>query len=461
MWSCRQRRSFSGNFERVAVHGTAPKKKKKNQKRKKAKQKQKQTEKNNKKKEKTMKFFKALLTSAYLIQSVFAECEHEEAVPYIRVIITAPGENDPNFAAVKNAFEDAASRWSEIIKTDLPDITLRNNVDLSNRCGQQGAVLQAGETVDNVIIFAEVRNIDGPGGILGQAGACVFNRVNNVLFPRVGSMTFDINDLGRNFDAVVLHEMGHVLGIGNNQWRQNLRGSRQDPRYVGQGGFQGFQDSGGSGQLDVENVGGGGTALAHWRTSSLSDELMTGFLNNQEQKISKITVGSLADLGYDVDDSKADSFVVPGARRLEGISQEEHDHQHARNLEDADASEWEVNTWPDISKEAAFLGPDGTFIASTEDLSESNTGLIIGSGLGGAFVALTVAGAIVTIRNRRMSNGGAQVTTSKAMSANARFPSSGSSGYSSASSKSSRSPQMKSNRSPSRNNGQGQGRLYV
>lgn len=380
-----------------------------------------------------MKFFTGALLGLACLQNVAAQpgCPGEPAVPFIEVIITQnQAQNAETRTAIENAFINAAARWSEIIKTDLPDITLRNNVDLSNRCGQAGAVLPAGKTVNNVIIFAEVRNIDGRGRILGQAGACVFNRVNGVLFPRAGSMTFDVNDVnpGPNFDAVVLHEMGHVLGIGNNQWRNLLRGVNNDPRYVGQNGLRGFADSGGQGQIDVEDIGGGGTALAHWRTSTFQDELMTGFLNNQVQKISSMTVGSLKDIGYDVDDSKADAFTVPGARRLEGISEEELGHNHARNLADPENFGWEKSTTPDISEEAAFLGPDGTYIASTKGLlqeEESNAGLIAGAGFAGAFIALAAAGAVVTIRNRQAA--GAQVGTISASSSSSSSHRSGSS----------------------------------
>src|SRR5919205_2868648 len=52
----------------------------------------------------------------------------------------------------KNAFKAAADRWSRIIVGDLPSV----QVD--------------GELIDDVLIEAQGSNIDGPSGILGQAG---------------------------------------------------------------------------------------------------------------------------------------------------------------------------------------------------------------------------------------------------------------------------------------------------
>src|SRR6266481_6034696 len=54
--------------------------------------------------------------------------------------------------AQKNAFKKAAQRWSQVIVGDLP------------------AVVIGGQAIDDVLIEASGTPIDGPGGILGQAG---------------------------------------------------------------------------------------------------------------------------------------------------------------------------------------------------------------------------------------------------------------------------------------------------
>ena len=54
--------------------------------------------------------------------------------------------------AQKNAFKAAADRWAKVIVGDLPSV----RVD--------------GEVIDDLLILAQGTDIDGPRGILGQAG---------------------------------------------------------------------------------------------------------------------------------------------------------------------------------------------------------------------------------------------------------------------------------------------------
>jgi len=76
-----------------------------------------------------------------------------------------------------------------------------------------GVELTSSIAVDDLLIFASVTTIDGPGGILGQAGPCGFDSNGQV---RLGQMVFDIADFSTliadgTAQATVLHEMIHVL----------------------------------------------------------------------------------------------------------------------------------------------------------------------------------------------------------------------------------------------------------
>src|SRR2546423_5760088 len=116
----------------------------------------------------------------------------------------------------KAAFKFAADRWSKVIVGDLP------------------AVMVDGELIDDVLIIAEGADIDGPGGILGQAGPTVLRPKNAgaaAFLPAKGEMTFDTADLAQmeangTLKDGITHEMGHVLGIGT-VWTQQkvLRGA--------------------------------------------------------------------------------------------------------------------------------------------------------------------------------------------------------------------------------------------
>jgi len=227
----------------------------------------------------------------------------------------------PPIALVQEAFQAAAERLRTAIIGDLPDLAVQN-LDVSRCGGGAGATLT--ETVDDIIIFASVAPIDGVGRVLGRAGACLIR--TGALQTLVGQMQFDDADLqalltsGR-FEAVVLHEMLHVVGIGS-LWRlRNLvEGSGTgDPRYAGaiardRCGVVGFALACGS-SVPLENTGVGGTAEVHWRESVFDRELMTGFAETTaDMPLSVLTLGSLADMGFVVNERAADPFRNAAAR---------------------------------------------------------------------------------------------------------------------------------------------------
>ncbi len=212
------------------------------------------------------------------------------------------------------AFEAAEATWESIITGYQID-------DIDNT---------------NVTIDVNLSNIDGPGGTLGSAGpdTAKFNAANSAvtstfLYTSTGSMTFDTSDTGAlemagSFNSVILHEMGHVLGIGT-LWSSSRVGiaGRQElytnnsGQYTGAFGLAAYNsefDQTGS-FVPVELGGGGGTANGHWNEvdggagatgivsnitgQDFRDELMTGWLNSP-LFISSLTTESMRDLGYTV-----------------------------------------------------------------------------------------------------------------------------------------------------------------
>ncbi len=70
-----------------------------------------------------------------------------------------------------------------------------------------------------VSIDASISFIDGPGGTLGQAGPDSGFVEGSFLYTATGFMEFDSADVptldgNGTFDAVILHEMAHVMGFG-------------------------------------------------------------------------------------------------------------------------------------------------------------------------------------------------------------------------------------------------------
>lgn len=206
-------------------------------------------------------------------------------------------------AAVASVFQAAAARWSQIIVGDVPDATYN------------------GVRVDDVRIDASAISIDGAGGILGQAGPDRFRSGSSL--PYHGVMQFDSADLAQlqsqgTLLAVIEHEMGHVLGIGTIWSNRGLLvgAGTSNPLFVGAQATAAYNQIFGTqaSGVPVENSGGSGTRDSHWRESILKSELMTGYLGpGTHIPISRITVGSLADMGYTVNYAAADSFTASGA----------------------------------------------------------------------------------------------------------------------------------------------------
>ena len=212
----------------------------------------------------------------------------------------------------EQVFEDAAGRWEEIIIGDEPSVQGPIPSGFGGLPDIEG-------TIDDIFIEVALAQIDGPGGILGQAGPR-FVRSDNFL-SLTGVMFFDVDDLDalEQFDLleeVIVHEMGHVLGVGT-LWnvapffdRTLIADTETDPYFLGQKANVHWNAEGGTLELPVEDQGGPGTRLGHWRESALDNELMTGFINLGENPLSRITAGSMKDLGYKAA-NRGEKFNLP------------------------------------------------------------------------------------------------------------------------------------------------------
>lgn len=199
-------------------------------------------------------------------------------------------------ASQQALFSSAADRWSQIIIGDIADV-----------------VVPGFGWVDDVVIDASAPAIDGVGNILGQAGPS-FVRTGSFL-PARGTMSFDSADIvnmeasGQLFD-VILHEMGHVLGIGTIWSNLGLitGAGGANPQFTGINALNAYNAMFGlaAASVPVENTGGPGTADAHWRETVFGNELMTGFID-ATNPVSIVTVASLSDLGYAINMNASDA----------------------------------------------------------------------------------------------------------------------------------------------------------
>lgn len=208
------------------------------------------------------------------------------------------------------AFRSAADRWTRMIIGDLPSVLVDN------------------EVIDDVLILAQGTPIDGPGGILGQAGPTALRPASAgvaAFLPAKGIMSFDTADLEKmeaegTLNDVITHEMGHVLGIGTIWPHKSLlrRAGSSNPTFAGRNAMREFGRLKGSAprRVPVENSGGQGTRDSHWRETVFRNELMSGFIAGAGNPISRMTVASLQDLGYTVDLAAAEPYTLPNLQDL-------------------------------------------------------------------------------------------------------------------------------------------------
>jgi hypothetical protein len=233
-------------------------------------------------------------------------------------------------ASQSAALDAAVDRWEAVIGAGLPG----DFVDFDPEEFPDGAFCDRFTgSVDDLTIRVVVGAIDGPGGIAGRAGYCTsrgfeFGGGYGRDLPTYGQLILDQEDLdlvegAGALDDLVAHEIGHVLGIGTSgRWQGNIFPvDETDLRLFVLGGLELWRNYGGDGFPPVENVGQPGSILAHWRESSLGDELMTPFFSlSRPNPLSALSVSFLGEFGYSVDLDAADPFtppaVSPGAPML-------------------------------------------------------------------------------------------------------------------------------------------------
>ena len=228
----------------------------------------------------------------------------------------------------RNALQRAATRWERILTTSLPDADFSTQQYPANRClnGQQ----EIADVVDDLRIYVQLTSIDGEGGTLASAGPCLYRLASGL--PAVSTIRLDEDDLATNpstfSERVMIHEIAHALGFGT-RWYQHylLRYPSEDldgglvfpapdTHFTGALATAAFDAAGGAayqeGKVPVQNTGGPGNRDGHWRESIFAHELMTPTLaRTPTQSLSAVTIQSMADMGYTVDVTQAESYTLP------------------------------------------------------------------------------------------------------------------------------------------------------
>jgi len=200
----------------------------------------------------------------------------------------------------------AVQRWQQVITGDLPD-----------------AASSPWGAIDDVKVAITIAPIDGAGNILGYAGYDAI-RSGSTGLPYHGGITLDSADVGTYtslLTTIIEHEMGHILGVGTLWDSRGLTDGAYG--YTGANALAEYRTLAGNSTLTsipLENTGGSGTARAHWRETTFGNEIMTGWIDNGSNPLSRMTIASLKDLGYAVNMNQADPYTLPAASRVAGPS---------------------------------------------------------------------------------------------------------------------------------------------
>lgn len=199
-------------------------------------------------------------------------------------------------------------RLESIVIADLPGVY---NYSTKLKCYNEEDLRPVKHIlVDDLLVYINFNNVTG----VAAGGPCYMNPI-----PRVGMVSFNWGlfngwntgspDL-ETFEAILTHEVLHVMGIGTLWKKFLLPVNVTSPEfYNGTNGVAAFRGTlRGSGLPKVDtDFGGHGT---HWDECTYGDEAMTPVLD-LPAPVSVMTCGALSDLGYTVNTSACDTWKVP------------------------------------------------------------------------------------------------------------------------------------------------------
>ena len=234
-------------------------------------------------------------------------------------------------AEIKAAFDAAAAKWSSIVVGDLEDIVITgtDSMEAITVAGNPCIPVVKNQTLDDVVIYAYVKPIDGARGVLGFATPIYLRDSDSTTIN--GCMTFDVEDMemlatAGQLVATITHEMGHVLGIGT-LWTYkplavntcNSGTPTTKPYFIGGSALQAFRSVIAPGvawtdpMVPLEGAGscGDGTRDGHPSEAIFKNELMTGYIDQFSNPLSVVSASFLRDLGLTVNDLAADPYTLP------------------------------------------------------------------------------------------------------------------------------------------------------
>lgn len=181
------------------------------------------------------------------------------------------------------------------------------------------------ESIDNPVVFVYKRDFEADpafenyreaAGLGNMCGYRIADGDPDYRTTVIGMVVINSRNMHLErgfFERLAAHELLHALGFSSwGKIHPNLRDlvdGRQtdDPRFTGSGAIQAYGDlpNNGQGPVPVPVQLG---KCGHWRLPLFGGELMAPTLTDAVAAISAVTVASLADLGWEVDLSRAEEY---------------------------------------------------------------------------------------------------------------------------------------------------------
>jgi hypothetical protein len=200
----------------------------------------------------------------------------------------------------KGVFQWAGDRLSQIITGDLPNVTYN------------------GKVIDDFQINVSLQDLGD--GLNGYAST-LQTRPGPRGLPFLGEAVINSTKIGNpGIKYTIVHEIIHALGFSQSFWSGagfNLfGGTTADPRYTGSNALREYNSIFGTQATGVPlaETGGPGTYGSHWRTSTFGTEILSvgwDTTRTDVRPFSRVTVGVMQDLGYQVNYLAADKYTKP------------------------------------------------------------------------------------------------------------------------------------------------------
>ncbi len=219
----------------------------------------------------------------------------------------------------KQLILEGAARVSKMMTAPLVPV----NADIkAGSCDKDYPAIK--ETVRGMIVFVQAKNLGA--GSYAQAGPC---DLRPSYLPIYGGVAFNTIGLAELSDVdtlyTMMHEVIHVLG-GGTLWEASSRtlpdGTSDGKNLISSAGYTA------AGALkEYKNLGGAGEAIpldpdkGHWLGSVFCTEIISGSPDaGVANPVSRVTLASLADLGYSVNLEAADPYKLCKTTALTGSS---------------------------------------------------------------------------------------------------------------------------------------------